>query len=247
MAMYENFAYIYDRMMEDVNYSEWADYIQELFSHYQINPRNIADLACGTGNITTIMAQRGYNMIGIDSSKDMLMIAQEKSRKKGLKIPFICQDIRDIALHKSVDAVLIICDGINYIIDDRDLYRVFFGINSILSPGGILLFDISSHYKLSSILGNNTIIDDDGDITLIWENSFDGKEDICRMELTFFVKENSYYKRFDEFHVQRAHHIQDIFNSLEQSKFENINCYKHLTLEEPSEKDQRYLFAAQKF
>lgn len=244
--MYEDFAYIYDRLMEDVDYEEWADYIEELFSRYDIAPKDIGDLACGTGNITTIMAGRGYNVIGIDSSQDMLLVAQEKARKRGLRIPFVCQDMRDIALHRNVDALLIMCDGINYILDDRDLDRVLSKIYNILNPGGLLLFDISSHYKLSSILGNNLMADDDGDISLIWQNTFDEERDICTMELAFFVREGSCYRRFDETHVQRAHHIHNIYKKLEQKGFVNINCYGHLTFDGPQKKDQRYMFAAQR-
>ena len=244
--MYENFAYIYDKMMGDVNYMKWTDYVEKLFSHYDITPNDIADLACGTGNITTILAERGYNMIGIDCSQDMLLVAQEKARKKGLRIPFVCQDMREIALHKSIDAVLIMCDGINYIVDDEDLDRVFSRVYNILKPGGVLLFDISSYYKLSSILGNNIMIDDDQDISLMWQNSFDEQDKICTMELTFFVREGSLYRRFDETHIQKAHHAKDIIEKLKQNRFEKINGYHHLTFDAPKKWSQRILFGAQK-
>ena len=105
--MYEDFAYVYDKMMGDVDYIKWADFIEKLFLHYGIRPNDIVDLACGTGNLTTIMADRGYNVIGIDRSQDMLLVAHEKARSRGLKIPYICQDMRDIELHREVDAVLI--------------------------------------------------------------------------------------------------------------------------------------------
>lgn len=244
--MYQEFAYIYDKMMEDVDYIQWVDYIESLFSLYNVKPRDIADLACGTGNITTIMAERGYNMVGIDSSQDMLLVAQEKSRKKGLKIPFVCQDMREIALHRQADAVLIMCDGINYIIDDEDIDRVFSLIYNILRPGGVLLFDISSYYKLSTILGDNIIIDDDHGIFLVWENSFDTEENICTMDLTFFLQEDSLYRRFDEIHMQKAYHAQDLVDKLEQKRFKNINCYHHLSFDTPKKHSQRLMFAAQK-
>ncbi len=244
--MYQDFAYIYDKMMRDVDYLKWTDYIESIFSLYKIKPRDIVDLACGTGNITIIMADRGYNMIGIDRSHDMLQVAQEKARKKGLKIPFVCQDMRDLELHKQVDAVLIMCDGINYIIDDEDIDRVFYLIYNILRPGGVLLFDISTYYKLSTILGDNIMIDDDQGIFLIWENNFDKEESICTMDLTFFVEENSLYRRFDEVHIQKGHHAQDLIDKLKENKFININCYHHLTFDGPKKHSQRLMFVAQK-
>jgi len=244
--MYQEFAYIYDKMMRDVDYLKWTDYIESIFTRYNIKPKDIAELACGTGNITIIMADRGYNMIGIDRSQDMLQVAQEKARKKGLKIPFVCQDMRDLELHRQVDAVLITCDGINYIIDDEDIDRVFYLIYNILRPGGVLLFDISTYYKLSTILGDNIMIDDDQGIFLIWENNFDKEESICAMDLTFFVQENSLYRRFDEVHIQKGHHAQDLIDKLKQNRFININCYHHLTFDEPKKNSQRLMFVAQK-
>lgn len=245
-AMYEDFAFVYDRMMGDVDYLAWANYIENLFSNYNIKPRDIVDLACGTGNITTLMAERGYRMMGIDNSQDMLLVAQEKARKKGLKIPFVCQDMREVELLKEVDAVLINCDGINYITDEADLDTVFSGIYRILKPGGVFLFDISSYYKLSSILGNNIMVDDDQDISLIWQNSFDDQENICIMDLSFFIREGSVYRRFDETHIQKAHKEQDIIEKLKQNGFENINCFHHLTFDSPKELDERILFGAQR-
>ncbi|HZJ82557.1 MAG TPA: class I SAM-dependent methyltransferase [Clostridia bacterium] len=244
--MYESFAYIYDEMMLEVNYQAWVAYIENIFCQYAIDPKVLADLACGTGNITIPMAERGYNIIGVDRSEDMLLVAQEKARKQGLKIPFVCQDIRDIDLHKSVDAVLVMCDGINYILEDRDLDRVFSGIYNILKPGGILIFDISSYYKLSTVLGNNTIADNDQDISLIWQNHYDHKKDICTMDLTFFVEENSLYRRFDEVHIQKAYGDQYIIEKLKYNKYCNINSYDDLSFNAIKCNSQRIFFVAQR-
>ncbi|HZJ58574.1 MAG TPA: class I SAM-dependent methyltransferase [Clostridia bacterium] len=244
--MYGDFAYIYDKMMYDVDYIKWADYIEDLFRHYGIRPVDIADLACGTGNITAILAERGYSVMGIDSSEDMLAVAHEKAYGKGLRIPFICQDLRRISLHQRVDAALIICDGINYILEDSDLDEVFSGIYSILKPHGVLLFDISSRYKLSSILGNNIMVDDDPDISLIWQNDYDEEEGICTMDLTFFVRKGSLYRRFDETHIQKAHRACDIVGKLKQNNFVDIKCYGHMGFTEPDKDSQRLMFASRK-
>lgn len=246
MIMYRDFAYIYDEMMQDVDYIKWADYIEKVFARYKVHPKKIADLACGTGNITLLLAQRGYDIIGMDSSEDMLSVAQDKARGQGLTIPFISQDIRSIALHQPVEAALIMCDGVNYILEDGDLDKVFLGIYSILKPGGILIFDISTHYKLSSVLGNNTIVDNSEDIALIWENDYDEHKAICNMDLTFFVRENSLYRRFDELHVQKAHKVDNILGKLERSNFSNISYYDDLTFNPFKEGSQRVFFVGQK-
>ncbi|NLJ40740.1 MAG: class I SAM-dependent methyltransferase [Clostridiales bacterium] len=244
--MYEEFAYIYDMMMDGVDYPRWADYLEELFFHYKVSPDSILDLACGTGSMTINMAGRDYKTTGIDGSEDMLFVAQEKARKRGLRIPFICQDIRDIEIHKRVDAVLIVCDGLNYITSDEDLDKVFSNIHRILKPGGVLLFDISSYYKLSTVLGDNILIEDDHKISCLWQNSFDWEEDICTMDLTFFVREGSLYRRFDETHIQKAYRPSDIVDRLEKNDFVNINYYDFLTLDPPGSQSQRIQFAARR-
>src|SRR3712207_2044868 len=78
MACYESFAEIYDRFMDDVPYDRWRDNLLSLFHAYGIRDGLVAELGCGTGNMTERMAKAGYDMTGIDRSEDMLQIAQEK-------------------------------------------------------------------------------------------------------------------------------------------------------------------------
>ncbi|MFO7294392.1 MAG: class I SAM-dependent methyltransferase [Caldicoprobacter sp.] len=246
MGIYNGFAYIYDTLMQDVNYPKWVDYIELLFRHYGVKPRQIVDLACGTGNITILLRERGYDVIGIDQSEDMLFVAREKARNRGMNITFIFQDIRHISLHHPVDAMTCICDGINYISAEEELDLVFEGVYRYLNPGGIFVFDISSYYKLSSIVGNNVFVKTDEDISYIWQNYFDKQSRICEMELSFFVKEGEHYKRFDEVHYQRAYHAEEIVGHLENNGFEDIGVYQPFTLKPPKKKAERIFFAARK-
>lgn len=246
MGIYNNFAYIYDALMQDVNYHKWVDYIELLFRHYRVRPRQIVDLACGTGNITIILKERGYDVIGIDRSEDMLFVAREKARSRGMDIPFIFQDMRYISLHHPVDAMTCICDGINYIPSEEELDLVFKGVYRYLKPGGIFVFDISSYYKLSSILGNNTFVRTNEDISYIWQNYFDKRSQLCEMELSFFVKEGEYYRRFDEIHWQRAYRTEEIVKHLEKNGFEDVGVYQPFTLKPPKKKAERIFFAAKK-
>ena len=78
--MYRDFAYVYDELMKDVDYDAWVDFIEKVFQTYQVRPERIVDLACGTGNITSRLASRGYMLTGVDISNEMLGIARENSR-----------------------------------------------------------------------------------------------------------------------------------------------------------------------
>ena len=105
--MYTAFAEIYDELMADVDYAAWAGFYAELLRMYGVAPGGkICECACGTGSLTLPLRQLGYVMTGVDLSQDMLWIASQKARKAGAAIPFICQDMRSLHLHRPMDAVL---------------------------------------------------------------------------------------------------------------------------------------------
>ncbi|HPT78314.1 MAG TPA: class I SAM-dependent methyltransferase [Candidatus Atribacteria bacterium] len=242
--MYEKFAYVYDALMQDVDYDRWVDFIEDIFKVYGAKPETIVDLACGTGNITGRLAERGYKVTGIDISGDMLAVASEKARNAGLDITYVCQDMRELELHRPVDAITCMCDGFNYILEDADLEQTLSGIKRYLNPGGILVFDTSSHYKLSRVLGNNVMTETEGDINLIWCNTYDKSSEIVQMNLTFFVKEENRYRKFEETHFQRAYKQEDMIRMLEKCGFSNPACFAEFSLEPPRKKTQRIFYAA---
>ena len=243
-GMYQGFAGIYDALMKNVDYAKWADQIEALFRKYGKRPKTVVDLACGTGGITNILASRGYAVTGVDRSWDMLRIAKEKAGKNGLRIPYVCQDMTGLELHRPVDAMVCTCDGFNYILDRTDLKRTLQRITRYLNPGGILIFDISSYYKLSSILGNHTMADTDEDISLIWLNQFDKDTQILEMHLTFFIREGSLYRRLEETHLQRAYREEEITALLEECGFCGTEVFSPFLLSPPGKRSQRIVFAA---
>ena len=115
--MYQEFAYLYDKLMKNVDYQRWADHIEEIFRKNGRKPETVVDLGCGTGAVTNILAERGYQVTGVDISEDMLFVAREKARKSGLQVSYICQDMTELTLHRPVDAIICMCDGFNYILE----------------------------------------------------------------------------------------------------------------------------------
>lgn len=139
--MYGKFAGLYDPLMKDVDYDRWAEYIASFLPEGSLR---IADCACGTGEITIRLAKMGYTLTGIDISEDMLRIAAEKARKSALKLPFICQNMAELQLHRPQDAIVCACDGVNYLDSLEQVGRFFSAAYAVLKPNGLLLFDISS-------------------------------------------------------------------------------------------------------
>jgi len=245
-ANYSGFAYIYDALMQDMDYDRWVEYLNEIFKRFGVKPELVLELACGTGNICIRLAKQGYDMIGLDSSEDMLNVAVQKSKDSGLDILFLHQDMREFELYGTVDAILCMLDSINYITDPNDLKKVFKLVNNYLNPGGLFIFDINSKYKLSTILGNNTFSVDENDIFYVWENNYEEKNQICNFYLTFFVKEGSKYDRIDEIHQERAYIISEIKQYLEHAGLQCLGVFDQLTFAEPADDSERIFFIAQR-
>ena len=245
---YGKFASVYDLLMQDVPYASWARYLTGLLAKHGVMPGDsVLDCACGTGAFTVRFAQAGFNATGCDRSAEMLAIAQEKARKAGLQIPFVLQDMRELSLHKPVCAVNCACDGVNYLLDSEDTTAFFRSVNHVLKPGGILLFDVSSAYKLEHILGGHTYGDDTKGCTYLWRNRFDPNTRLLEMKLAFFLpKENGPYSRFDERHVQRAHEIHELRTTLEQTGFQLEGVFEWPGKCEPKPQSERIQFVAKK-
>ncbi len=245
---YRDFSSIYDRLMtRDIPYARWADYIENLFILYGIDPQLICELACGTGNMTIPLAQRGYEMIGVDLSAEMLAAAREKAARANADILFLNQDMTRLDLYGTVDAVLCMIDGFNYVLPPAALFSMLQRIKTcFLNPGGLVIFDVSTEYKLSTTIGGNTFIYDTDDIFYTWENRYFPKKRISDMTLNFFVREKSgAYRRFTERHVQRAHRQAELACILTKAGFSNLQVFEELTFSPPRPDSQRIVFAAQ--
>lgn len=244
--MYSDFAYIYDRLMKDIDYSKLADYIEVLLSEYSgIKPNLLLDLACGTGNLTLEFARRGYDMIGIDMSPDMLNCALEKSFELQVSPLWVCQDMRCFELYGTVDAILCTMDSLNYITDFGDLKSIFRLVKNYLNPGGVFIFDMNTPYKFKNVLSNNLFYEIYDDITYLWQNSYDADTRICTFDLTFFVKESgNLYKRLEEGQQQKAWDLCEIEAALDESGLTAIKILEAYTQNAPSEKTERCFFIA---
>ena len=246
MDSYGRFAEVYDKLMSDVDYDRWVEYIEEVLVREEISPKNILELACGTGNVTNRLGKKGYNITGIDISSEMLAIAKNKSHDLGINVKYIKQDITELDFSKKVDCVICMCDGFNYIIDEEKLCNTFKKVYSVLNDNGIFIFDISSYYKLSNILGNNTFAENFDDVSYIWENYFDNIDNICELELTLFIKKGNLFERIKEVHYQKAYKIDEIKKYLFEAKFKNVNVYGDYTFNMYKNNDERNIFICKK-
>ena len=189
MSSYENFARVYDLFMDNIPYEEWCGYLTGLLQEYGVTEGLVLELGCGTGNMTRLLANRGYDMVGVDNAPDMLEIAMEKRQAEGQDILYLFQDMREFELYGTVKAVVSLCDSMNYILEEEELLQVFRLVNNYLDPGGVFIFDLNTAYKYREVLGEQTIAENREDASFIWDNYYDPDEQINEYDLALFIPE----------------------------------------------------------
>lgn len=225
---------MYDALMKDVPYQSWAGYIDMVLGG---QGKTVVDLACGTGNITHMLAEKGYDMIGIDKSVDMLSQAQAK----GSGILFLCQDMRELDLYGTVDAVICTCDCLNYILDEAELEAVFKRIKMFLNPEGVFIFDMNSPYKYNEMLGKKSFAGEAEGESYIWHNDYDPETGINKYTVIFSPKEGI---PFEEVHYQRSYPVEIIYSLLKKSGFYRIEMKDGYTDDTLGDTSQRVVFIA---
>lgn len=252
MEAYSEFARVYDLFMDNIPYEEWCDYLVMLLKQHGVDDGLVLELGCGTGNMTEALKRRGYDMIGIDNSEEMLAEAIEKSMESdsdtGEKpVLYLCQDMREFELYGTVRAVVSVCDSMNYILEPEELLQVFRLVNNYLDPEGIFIFDLNTRYKYEKILGEQTIGETREDHCFIWDNYYDEASRVNEYILNLFIRGNDgRYDRYEEVHYQRAYDLDEIRRLVEASGLRWKGAYDAFTMEPVREDSERiYIIAAE--
>lgn len=178
----------------------------------------VLDLGCGTGMLTELLARKGYEMIGLDNSQEMLQIAIEKRERSGLPILYLMQDMKELELYGTVGAVVSVCDSLNYLLTEEDVVETFRRVNNYLYPRGIFVFDFNTVYKYAEVIGDTTIAENREDCSFIWENYYHEAQEINEYDLTVFVagdraaskEQGMWFRRFREVHYQRGYRLEQM-------------------------------------
>ena len=249
MEAYTSFAAVYDTFMDNIPYEEWEKYLKSLLYEYGVREGLVLELGCGTGNMTEILAQSGYDMIRVDNAEEMLEIAIEKRMKSGLDILYLQQDMREFELYGTVKAIVSVCDSVNYILEEEELEEVFRLVNNYLDPGGVFIFDFNTVYKYREILGDQTIAENREECSFIWDNYYYEEERINEYELSLFIREgdSELYRKYQETHFQKAYDLETMKRLITQSGLEYITAYDAFTKEAPTRVSERiYVIARER-
>lgn len=246
------FALVYDILMDHNPYGEWAEYISGLFVKEGIESGLVLELCCGTGNMTRRMSDKGYDMIGIDSSEDMLSIAEGFSEGRNDGILYLCQDIREFELYGTVSAAFCVCDSMNYMLSEEDLLKVFKLVDNYLDPGGLFIFDMDTPYAYAEVLADTTAAMNREEGSFIWENTFYPDEMVNEVNLTVFLPRAEpdgriLYQMHEETHIRKAYSLTTIRNLLEEAGMEWVAAVDSSTKEEVRANSERiYIIAREK-
>jgi SAM-dependent methyltransferase len=253
---YRALARVYDRLNAEIDYEGWADFVESCFVRYlDKEPELVLDLACGTGSMTLALSARGYDMIGVDGSMDMLSVAYERSAERKEPAPlFLLQDMRSFELYGTVGAVTCCLDSINYLLSESDVRACFAGVHNYLDPDGLFLFDVNTPYKFEHIYGDNAYIledswtDEDGQEASAycgWQNRYDRETGICEFELSVFEQmADGRYERADEVQSERCYDEQTLARLLTETGFELLGVLGDWGFRAPSETCERWYFVA---
>ena len=247
MDAYTGFAEVYDLFMDQVPYGEWSERIVQILKEYGIREGLVLDLGCGTGSMTELLAEAGYDMIGVDASEEMLELACEKRTESGHDILYLLQDMREFELYGTVRAIVSVCDSLNYITEEEELLHVFRLVRNYLDPDGVFFFDMNTIYKYSKMLGETTIAENREEGSFIWENYYDPEEQLNQYDLTLYIRdEDDRYTRFEETHIQKAYALERVLELLQQAGMKAEQIFDSDTGKEVTDTTGKFCIAARK-
>ena len=248
MASYGDFAYYYDSLTENVDYKKRCEYIRGLLAENGIGEGILLDLACGTGTVSLMLSEMGYDVIGVDASEEMLSVAQEKKMESGADVIFLCQRMEELDLFGTINACVSTLDSINHVTNEKTVREIFRRVSLFMEDKGIFVFDVNTPYKHREILGDNTFVYDTDEVYCVWQNSTD-ENLLTKVSLDIFEKdeddEETYYRYCEEF-AEKAYDLDDIRKWLEECRFEVTAVYEEMTREDVKADTQRAVFVAVK-
>lgn len=263
---YRSFASVYDEFMDGTDYQLTADRIQDMITRFGVSKPTqkrtgaseahdvllaaeknlVVDLGCGTGKLTEILADRGYDVMGIDLSEEMLGIALERRDSLRHRTLYLCQDMREFELYGTAGAFVSVGDSVNYLLADDDMVRLFKRVNTFLFPRGIFVFDFKTLHLYRDVIGDSTIAEDREDCSFIWENWFDDESRINEYDLSLFIREkgtedDNLFRKYQEIHRQRGYTLEEMKSFAKEAGLTWIADMDSDTMGPVSEESERIL------
>jgi SAM-dependent methyltransferase len=249
MSSYYFFSKYYDILTQNISYKERADYFDRLIERHGGVKNILLDLACGTGSLSEEMSRRGYDVIGVDNSAEMLNVAMDKKLESGLDILYICQNMTELDLFGTVDVIICALDSLNHLPDINSVKKAIQKAALFCEQDGLFIFDVNMPYKHKNILGNNTYIYETDFVYCIWQNTYNNINNDNRVDISldFFEKQdNGLYKRYEEEFSEIAFDTCILDNILNEAGFDVLEHYNYDTFDAPQSDSEKIVYVARK-
>ena len=247
-AAFVEIAPLYDMLMTGVPYTMWITYLRQLLDERKARPRQVLDLACGTGNVSELLAREGFAVTGVDIAPGMIAQAQAKAAQAGLPITYVVQDAALLDLPgRRFDLCVSLFDSLNYITDPLRLQMAMERVAAHLSRNGLFIFDLNTEYALVNHFFDQDNLSSNDPLLYDWKSAFDPQTRLCRVQMNFrYRAESGDERRFEEVHWQYAYRTEEIVAMLEEAGFDQIVTYKAYTLRQPVRSSDRIFYVARR-
>ena len=245
MEAYHALAASYDRLTNDVDYRATVDFYWTLLEREDLQPRTAVDLACGTGSVAILLAEKGLQVTGVDMSEEMLCMAAQKAHRLSNRPMFVRQRLEKLHLPKAVDFAVCALDSLDYITDPAACCEAIKRVYKALNPGGCFIFDVNTPEKLRAMDGQ-VFLDEDEDVYCVWRGEFDEKSNICTYWMDLFQKKGTAWQRSYEEHREYAYSAEQLIGYLKAAGFTSIEVFADRKLSPPEPGEQRIYLKARK-
>lgn len=245
MNAYKALAASYDRLTNDVDYEAVVDFYGQILKREKLSPRTAVDLACGTGSVAILLAEKGMRVTAVDLSEDMLTVASSKTQEMENPPRFVCQPLEALSLPVAVDLAVCALDGLDYILDPEDCQRALKRIYRALNPGGVFIFDVNTPEKLQAMDGQ-VFLDEDDDVYCVWRGEFNEQTNICSYGMDLFQRKGQFWERSFEEHEEYAYSQEQLVQYLKEAGFTHIEVFGDRVFDAPRPGEQRIYLKARK-
>lgn len=237
-SQFVDLAPFYDELMLGVPYKLWVNYLEDIFRRYKVKPGTILDVACGTGNVSEVLADKGYSVTGVDVSSGMIEVAKTKSGK----VDYYNQGIAQIDLPKRFDTAISLFDSLNYVTDKEELASGMKKVADHVVEGGLFVFDVNTIYALENHFFDRGCMGADFFPRYIWTSEYDHKTAICTVNMFFEVMDKDEVKQFREVHKQRGYSLEELSGMMTDAGFELLDIFTAYKFRKPNRRSDRVFF-----
>lgn len=207
--MYKQFAYYYDLLMQDANYAFYVEIISKYFNQNDY----LLDAGCGSGTLAILLANKGFKVVGVDKSEDMLSIFSQKLKSEEIYIPLFEGDLEDELVLDTFTGVYAFFDVINYL----DHQKAFQNIYLSLKNNGTFIFDVYYPNYLDSLIGyhEENVFDD---FAYSWDIIKGEDENSIIHTIKLIINNHEYFEK----HYQKTYHEQTYLDDLKKAGFDPV-------------------------